>query len=65
MVEVVTVQAGADMANGDRSTAQPALELRDIGMQFAGTTVLHDVNFVLEPGVVHSIVGHNGAGNRR
>jgi ABC-type sugar transport system ATPase subunit len=62
MVEAVTVHAGADMANGDRSTAQPALELRDIGMQFAGTTVLHDVNFVLEPGVVHSIVGHNGAG---
>jgi len=34
-----------------------ALELRDIEMRFAAATpVLIDVNFALEPGVVHAIV---------
>ncbi len=54
--------AAAVTGNGDGGRAEPALELRDIGMMFGGTTVLHDVNFRLEPGVVHAIVGHNGAG---
>jgi ABC-type sugar transport system ATPase subunit len=39
-----------------------ALELRGIGMSFSGVSVLDDVNFGLEPGVIHAIVGHNGAG---
>ncbi len=43
-------------------TPQPALEMRDIEMRFNAVPVLQDVNFVLEPGVVHAIVGHNGAG---
>jgi ABC-type sugar transport system ATPase subunit len=39
-----------------------ALEMRDIDMRFNAVPVLQDVNFALEPGVVHAIVGHNGAG---
>jgi ribose transport system ATP-binding protein len=44
------------------TTAPPALEMRNIEMRFNAVPVLQDVNFVLEPGVVHGIVGHNGAG---
>lgn len=43
-------------------TPEFALEMRDIEMRFNGVPVLQDVNFALEPGVVHAIVGHNGAG---
>lgn len=43
-------------------TPELALEMRDIEMRFIGVPVLQDVNFVLEPGIVHAIVGHNGAG---
>jgi ABC-type sugar transport system ATPase subunit len=39
-----------------------ALEMRDIEMRFNAVPVLQNVNFALEPGVVHAIVGHNGAG---
>jgi ABC-type sugar transport system ATPase subunit len=43
-------------------TPELALEMRDIEMHFSGVPVLKDVNFTLEPGIVHAIVGHNGAG---
>jgi ABC-type sugar transport system ATPase subunit len=43
-------------------TPELALEMRDIEMRFSGVPVLRDVSFILEPGIVHAIVGHNGAG---
>ena len=38
------------------------IELRDIHKSFYGVEVLHGVNFVLQPGTVHALMGENGAG---
>ncbi len=40
----------------------PALTMQGIGISFSGVQVLEDVEFQLEPGEVHGIVGANGAG---
>ena len=40
----------------------PLVELRGIGKQFSGVTVLDDVSLTVQAGEVHSIVGENGAG---
>jgi simple sugar transport system ATP-binding protein len=40
----------------------PFLELTRISKRFGGVTALHDVDFVLEPGEVHCLVGENGSG---
>lgn len=38
------------------------VELRDIHKSFYGVEVLHGVDFTLEPGTVHALMGENGAG---
>ncbi len=38
------------------------IELKDIRKSFYGVEVLHGVNFVLQPGTVHALMGENGAG---
>ena len=40
----------------------PLLECREIGKQFSGVMALQGVNFDLQPGEVHGLVGCNGAG---
>ena len=38
------------------------LYTKNIGKTFSGVNVLRNVNFSLEPGAVHALVGENGAG---
>src|SRR5690606_17328101 len=38
------------------------LELSGVGLHFAGSTVLNNVNFAVAPGAVVSLIGPNGAG---
>lgn len=40
----------------------PALAARSLNKSFSGVHVLRDVDFVLNPGTIHTIVGENGAG---
>ncbi|RWD97874.1 sugar ABC transporter ATP-binding protein [Mesorhizobium sp.] len=39
-----------------------ALELRGIGKRFPGVVALDNVDFTLEPGKIHALMGENGAG---
>jgi len=41
---------------------QLRVELRGVGKSFAGIPVLADIDLVIEPGIVHALVGENGAG---
>jgi putative multiple sugar transport system ATP-binding protein len=38
------------------------LEMRGVSKSFTGVQALRDVNFVVEPGRIHALVGENGAG---
>ena len=38
------------------------LEMRGVSKSFAGVQALRDVNFTVEAGQVHALVGENGAG---
>ena len=40
----------------------PVLECRQIYKSFGGVTVLNNVDFILEKGEIHALVGQNGAG---
>ncbi|MFC3123647.1 sugar ABC transporter ATP-binding protein [Pseudoroseomonas globiformis] len=40
----------------------PVLELRAVSKRFAGVTALDSVDFALEAGEIHGLVGENGAG---
>ena len=40
----------------------PLLDCRDIGVRFGGVVALSGVDFQLQPGEVHGLVGCNGAG---
>ncbi|RUU52034.1 ATP-binding cassette domain-containing protein, partial [Mesorhizobium sp. M2C.T.Ca.TU.002.02.1.1] len=39
-----------------------ALEMRGIGKRFPGVVALDNVDFILEPGKIHALMGENGAG---
>ncbi|MGG1313634.1 sugar ABC transporter ATP-binding protein [Cohnella laeviribosi] len=41
---------------------RPILEMRNISKSFNGVKVLHDVNFSVNKGEVHALMGGNGAG---
>ena len=41
---------------------QLRVELRGVGKSFGGVPVLSDIDLVIEPGLVHALVGENGAG---
>ena len=38
------------------------LQMRGVSKNFAGVQALHDVNFTVEAGKIHALVGENGAG---
>ena len=40
------------------------LQLKQVSLSFAGNTVLYDVNFGVDAGRIHSLIGPNGAGRR-
>ena len=40
----------------------PLLAMRGVSKSFAGVQALRDVNFTVEPGQIHALVGENGAG---
>ena len=42
--------------------SRPIVEMRGITIRFPGVLALDDVDFVLRPGEVHSLMGENGAG---
>ena len=42
--------------------AEPALELRGITKRFFSTTALDDVDFAVQAGEIHALLGENGAG---
>ncbi|AZT94102.1 sugar ABC transporter ATP-binding protein [Brevibacterium aurantiacum] len=44
------------------AAAQPVLSARGLNKSFSGVHVLRNVDFVLGPGTIHTIVGENGAG---
>ncbi|ESY75697.1 sugar ABC transporter ATP-binding protein [Mesorhizobium sp. M0051] len=47
---------------GAIDTSVPALELRGIDKRFPGVVALDNVDFSLEPGKIHALMGENGAG---
>src|ERR687884_1978214 len=48
------------MSNG--SAAAPVLELRGVSKSFGGAEALADLDFDLQPGEIHGLLGENGAG---
>lgn len=44
------------------STTIPAIELRQLCHGYADTTVLRDLDLVIEQGEIFGFLGHNGAG---
>jgi ribose transport system ATP-binding protein len=47
---------------GTASFAVPALQLRNISKEFPGVKALDGINFDVQPGEVHALLGENGAG---
>lgn len=52
----------ATETSGAGHADRPVLELEQIGKTFGGVTALTGVDFALQPGEVHGLVGENGAG---
>src|SRR5206468_2860920 len=46
----------------DQSLDPPALEVRDMVVDYPGVRALDHVNFDVRPGEVHALMGENGAG---
>src|SRR5213078_4084591 len=55
-----TVARWTDNGRDDAMTA--ILEMRGVSKSFAGVQALRDVNFTVEAGQIHALVGENGAG---
>ncbi|AKZ59878.1 leucine/isoleucine/valine transporter subunit, ATP-binding component of ABC superfamily [Streptomyces ambofaciens ATCC 23877] len=45
-----------------RTTAPPALDVKNVTVRFAGLVALDDVSFTVAPGTLHAVIGPNGAG---
>ena len=54
--------AAMDASTAHAPAAAPVLQLSGIHKQFAGITVLRDVQLNLYPGEIHALMGQNGAG---
>jgi ABC-type sugar transport system ATPase subunit len=52
---------GSDTPRAD-ADARPIVEMRDIVKRFPGVLALDHVDFVVQPGEIHALVGKNGAG---
>ncbi len=52
----------ADEAIGSRGEVTPLLQLEGVSKHFGGVLALRDVNFTLNAGEIHGLVGENGAG---
>src|ERR1044071_9987101 len=48
--------------NGRDDAMTAILEMRGVSKSFAGVQALRDVNFTVEAGQIHALVGENGAG---
>jgi len=46
----------------DASAAAQVLELRGVSKSFGGAEALADLDFDLQPGEIHGLLGENGAG---
>jgi ribose transport system ATP-binding protein len=44
------------------SSLEPVLRIRGLTKNFGGTAALRDVDFAVEPGEIHALLGANGAG---
>ena len=55
-----TTAAGVSTSN--EAPATPMLEMRGITKRFPGVIANEDVDFVVQPGHVHTLLGENGAG---
>jgi zinc transport system ATP-binding protein len=40
----------------------PAIRFGNVGLTLGGNEILHDINFTVEPGQIHCIIGPNGGG---
>jgi putative multiple sugar transport system ATP-binding protein len=54
--------ASANIASKEHSAMTAMLEMRRVSKSFAGVQALRDVNFSVEAGQLHALVGENGAG---
>src|SRR5438552_2776315 len=48
-----------------RNSMTAMLEMRGVSKSFAGVQALRDVNFTVEAGQIHALVGENGAGKQQ
>jgi putative multiple sugar transport system ATP-binding protein len=56
------VNASANIASKEHDAMTAMLEMRGVSKSFAGVAALRDVNFSVEAGQIHALVGENGAG---
>src|SRR3982075_309748 len=57
-----TIPRRGGPAHEGRDPMTAMLEMRGVSKSFAGVQALRDVNFIVEPGQIHALVGENGAG---